>query len=585
MSCDPETGRFEGLEQFVNIAARGKRIPRNLDVVEYEFASLRELPSSRHASPQSVRSAHSVGSSPHRPDLSNVSSILDDLQAKSSQVPRPSRAKPPRYAPAGKVVVSKPFNARREVHVQVDLTNPTGFSGLPKPWETILKYSGIGRDEAASNPEAVIDVLNFSKANDPVMSPSNDRAVIGIYDLPQIKLQTMPSLTSFDDSDLLDDSVGDGRSRMASALSLGLSLRNTEPLRLSRVEKKRRDNLHEESDDDIVESAQRVHSLGVNELNSDYMEKFIGAERKADLPDGIPEYIDSNFRSDNPQELFSDLERIGEGSCGNVFRARDKDGRFVALKGVMPENERDWRLYKFEVQVMMEERECNQLVDCYDAFRYGNELWIVMEYVSAGTLSEFLTGRKMDDMEAMDERLIAYVCREVLLGLQNLHDIRRVHRDIKGDNILLDMDGSVKVADFGFCAELTKRSGKRNTVVGTPFWMAPEVIRGANYDTKVDIWSVGILAFECAAGNPPHLGVSPIRAMFLIATQGGPVLEGEWSYNFKDFISSCCQIDPMKRPSASEALQHPFLQRACSAMEASVAFIGASQRRLKRTGR
>ena len=469
--------------------------------------------------------------------------------------------------------------------MQVDLTNPTGFSGLPKPWETILKYSGIGRDEALANPEAVIDVLNFSKATDPVASTPSHTLMSSPYDLPQIKLQTMPTLTSFDDSDLLDDSVNGGRSRMSSALSLAQNLDNTKPLQLSQVNVQKALDVGANYDRESTTSTKRVETLVVNELNSDYMESFIGAERKVDLPDAIPEYVDSKFRSDDPHQLFTDLERIGEGSCGNVFRARDKDGRFVALKRVVPENEQDWRLYKFEVQVMKDERGCDQLVDCYDAFRCGEKLWIVMEYLSAGTLSDFLSGRKADGEAPMGESLIAYVCREVLLGLQNLHDIRRVHRDIKGDNVLLDFDGSVKVADFGFCAELTKRSGKRNTVVGTPFWMAPEVIRGANYDTMVDMWSVGILAFECAQGNPPHLGVSPIRAMFLIATQGGPALDGEWSDDLKDFISSCCQKEPTSRPTAGEALQHPFLQKASSAMEASVCFTEASQRRRTRSTR
>lgn len=568
VECDPNTGLYKGIDEFMTLAVlpRGQNLPRKLG--NYQFTNLRELPGTVDSPKSETRSRSMSPRSPRTSPLSSPS------RAKPSGSPghvRPSGNKPPRGAP-GKAVVSRPFNSRHEVHVRPDCNHPTGFSGLPRAWETILMYSGIGRDEAMANPEAVIDVLNFTKT-DPTISVRDDIRQSMARALPPIRLQKMPSMTSFDDSDLLEDSVGYERSSASSAVfSMGDAregLENSKPLQLSANTSDVWPG--EEDEDEIVPaegSPKKVETLVVNELDSDYMESFIGAERKVDLPDGIPDYVDATFREDDPKLQFSKMQQIGEGSCGNVFRALDKNGRYVALKRVRPENDRDWRLYKFEVHVMQDQYESDNLVDCYDAFRYKNELWIVMEYVSAGTLADFLAVRRMD-AEKMSEGLIAYICREVLRGLESLHDIRRVHRDIKGDNVLLDMDGSVKVADFGFCAELSKRSGKRNTVVGTPFWMAPEVIRGANYDTKVDIWSVGILALECALGKPPHLGVSPIRAMFLIATLGAPTLDGGWSESLKKFIACCCTVDPAKRPSASTMLEDEFLKGACTKMEAA----------------
>ena len=502
---------------------------------------------------------------------------------------------------------------KHEVHVRLDAQNPTGFSGLPRAWETILMYSGILRDEAMANPEAVIDVLNFSKTSDPTVVANRDIRASISKALPPIFLErlTTPSVTSFDEgSDHFLSDAGSYNFDLTSQSSTtseanATCLHNTSAIVIPEPEKDNQllfDKRKLESSKPLAsegaahQSPKKVETCVVNEFDSDYMESFIGAERKRDLPDGIPDYVGSDFREDNPENLFTRMEQIGEGSCGNVYRAVDSNGRFVALKKVKPENERDWRLYKFEVHVMQEQYASENLVDCYDAFRSRNELWIVMEYVSAGTLADMLTARRVENFQreqkqapsaaqlpTMDESVIAYICREVLRGLDSLHSIRRLHRDIKGDNILLDMDGSVKVADFGFCAELSQRSGKRNTVVGTPFWMAPEVIRGANYDTKVDIWSMGILALECAEGKPPHLGVSPIRAMFLIATQGAPELSNPsgWSMDLKQFISMCCSLKPADRPTAKQALSHPFIAKSCSPADAAAFFSESCELRLR----
>ncbi|CAN8064395.1 unnamed protein product [Agarophyton chilense] len=608
VECDPDTGLYKGIDEFMTRAVipRGRRSPdRNASPTSLPLPPLQSFSkhytqaSSRESSPTSSPTESPVRKS--SPVAKTARGSPSDLENDQVSVSKPPLGAQRRVSPA-KSQVSLPFRIKHEVHVVVDPQNPTGFAGLPRGWEIILMYSGILPDEAAANPKAVIDVLNFSKTSDPSLDVGQEVRDSLSRALPPIVLEEMdiPSITSFDDDTdenfSQSDSYHAGKpegsppSRTRSNLVQQVSGPPSTPL--VNIENYARPSSQSPSPQKDIET------FVVNELDSDYMESFIGAERRENLPDAIPEHLDATFREDDPHMLFKRLEHIGEGSCGNVFRAVDRNGRFVALKKVKPENERDWKLYKFEVQVMQDNHDSENLVKCYDAFRFVNELWIVMEYVSAGTLADLLTGTRIQrpnsdygrrsasssavvDIEPMEESVIAYICREVLKGLQSLHAARRVHRDIKGDNVLLDMDGSVKVADFGFCAELSKRSGKRNTVVGTPFWMAPEVIRGCNYDCKVDIWSTGVLAFECAEGRPPHVGVAPIRAMFLIATQGAPALSNEqdWSQELRDFIRTCCSIKSEDRPTVQEALSHPFITKACEQGYAAESFGEALEQR------
>jgi len=263
---------------------------------------------------------------------------------------------------------------------------------------------------------------------------------------------------------------------------------------------------------------------------------------------------------ENPKKLYLDPRKIGEGAAGEVFLAKSAaSGKEVAIKK-MKLNAQNLKLLTEEIHIMKESAH-NNVVRYFESFRVDDKLWVVMEFMDGGCLTEIL--EQFENVK-MNEEQIAWVCRETLNGLAYIHSLHRVHRDIKSDNILLGTRGEVKIADFGYAAQLTSQKTKRNTIVGTPYWMAPELIRGQNYDTKVDIWSLGIMVMEMAQGEPPYMEFPPLRALFLITTKGIPDLNEpqKWSQPFREFVSLCLEKDPEKRPSASELLEHPFLQVA-----------------------
>ncbi|KAL3990217.1 Protein kinase domain family protein [Acanthocheilonema viteae] len=259
-----------------------------------------------------------------------------------------------------------------------------------------------------------------------------------------------------------------------------------------------------------------------------------------------------------PEEVFDVVGKLGEGSYGSVHKAVHKEtGHVLAVKKVPVDTDLQEIIKEISI---MQQCDSKYVVKYYGSYFKNSDLWIVMEYCGAGSISDIMRIRK----KTLNEAEIGAVTRDVLKGLRYLHDLKKIHRDIKAGNILLNAEGHGKLADFGVAGQLTDTMAKRNTVIGTPFWMAPEVIQEIGYDTKADIWSLGITAMEMAEGRPPHADIHPMRAIFMIPTKPPPTLkcEADWSLDFVNFVGQCLIKNPDERKSAHDLLEHPFVVNA-----------------------
>ncbi|KAF5111547.1 hypothetical protein DV453_000192 [Geotrichum candidum] len=262
----------------------------------------------------------------------------------------------------------------------------------------------------------------------------------------------------------------------------------------------------------------------------------------------------------DPTKLYHNLSKIGQGASGGVYTAYQVDtNENVAIKQMNLEKQPKKELIINEILVMKESSHRN-IVNFIDSYLLQGDLWVVMEYMEGGSLTDVVT------YNMMSEGQIGAVCREVLQGLEHLHSKGVIHRDIKSDNILLSMKGDIKLTDFGFCAQINESNSKRTTMVGTPYWMAPEVVSRKEYGPKIDIWSLGIMAIEMIEGEPPYLNESPIRALYLIVTNGTPQLKDPDSLTpvFDDFLKWSLKVEVDQRATATELLGHEFLNTADS---------------------
>ncbi|XP_016426548.1 mitogen-activated protein kinase kinase kinase kinase 4 isoform X3 [Sinocyclocheilus rhinocerous] len=271
----------------------------------------------------------------------------------------------------------------------------------------------------------------------------------------------------------------------------------------------------------------------------------------------------------DPAGIFELVEVVGNGTYGQVYKGRHvKTGQLAAIK-VMDVTEDEEEEIKLEINMLKKYSHHRNIATYYGAFikksppGHDDQLWLVMEFCGAGSITDLVKNTKGNSLK---EDWIAYISREILRGLAHLHAHHVIHRDIKGQNVLLTENAEVKLVDFGVSAQLDRTVGRRNTFIGTPYWMAPEVIAcdenpEATYDYRSDLWSCGITAIEMGEGAPPLCDMHPMRALFLIPRNPPPRLKSKkWSKKFFSFIETCLVKNYNHRPSTEQLLKHPFIR-------------------------
>ena len=271
-------------------------------------------------------------------------------------------------------------------------------------------------------------------------------------------------------------------------------------------------------------------------------------------------YLQMHVTPGDPRPFLTHMEKIDEGSTGVVCTAKDlrSNGRVVAVKQMNIDKQQRRELLFNEVMILKDAKHPN-IVESYDSYMVQDELWVIMEYLNGGSLTQYVTCERI----SITEDQIAAICKSCLTALAYLHSRGIIHRDVKSDSILLSKNGQVKLSDFGFCAEVSNEVPRRRSLVGTPYWMAPELICRAPYGPEVDIWSLGILIIEMVERQPPYFTYPPIQALKFIRDQPPAKLKqpSKCSVRLRSFLDRCLVHNPEQRATALELLSHPFVSQ------------------------
>jgi len=379
----------------------------------------------------------------------------------------------------------------------------TGFEGIPVQYQVMLDNSGIKSDEILENPDAVAGVLQF-----------------------MIEYSTTNLLTPHSEPDTPDPIVP----------------HPTQNAEFSTIKAM-----------PVVSSPQKI--------GTDYSDKRQSLSNMGNViqhPELLA-VLAEVYNIEDPMDIYENFCMIGKGAGGEVHVATNKvTGEKMAIKKITI-TKLNQKIIANEIKTLHELKHDNimSLKACYIV---GKQVWMVMEYLGNGSLADLI------HMATLNESEIAYVCKQVLQGMYYMHSIGRMHRDIKSENIMFSYCGKVVLVDMGTAAQLTAQNPQRTTVIGTPYWMAPELVLGNLYDYKVDVWALGIVIREMIEGEPPFSDQPPMRTLYLLTTQDPPPMKdpSKWSSACLDFLDKCLQRNPDARYTSEMLLQHPFLQQACS---------------------
>uniref|UniRef100_A0A8C9WIU8 non-specific serine/threonine protein kinase n=1 Tax=Scleropages formosus TaxID=113540 RepID=A0A8C9WIU8_SCLFO len=431
--------------------------------------------------------------------------------------------------------ISLPSDFEHTIHVGFDAL--TGeFTGIPEQWARLLQTSNITKLEQKKNPQAVLDVLKFYDSKETVSNQKYMSFTSGASDpplAPPVSEEEEEEETEEEEDEDEDDDEPPPVIAPRPEHTKSIYTRSVMETAATPTPVK-----------DVVISQESVTPKST--ASSLYRHTDRQKKKSKMTDEEILEKLRTIVSVGDPKKKYTRFEKIGQGASGTVYTAIDiATGQEVAVKQMNLQQQPKKELIINEILVMRENKNSN-IVNYLDSYLVGDELWVVMEYLAGGSLTDVVTET------CMDEGQIASVCREVTLSHH--------HSSHLGEQCSVLFLRS----DFGFCAQITPEQNKRSTMVGTPYWMAPEVVTRKAYGPKVDIWSLGIMAIEMVEGEPPYLNENPLRALYLIATNGTPELQNpeRLSSVFREFLSQCLEMDVDRRGSAKELLQHPFLKLA-----------------------